>query len=109
MSVAYCTIAVAMSATVHPGPEVNYDPAVVSRSTTERLMGIFNAMTTVFFAYGGHNGEARCTCRTHALALCTLSDKLRHCLLPSLLLQLLWRSRRRSRLTAKPYGAACQP
>ena len=55
MSVAYCTIAVAMSATVKPGSEVSYNPAAVDRSNTARLMGIFNAMTTVFFAYGGHN------------------------------------------------------
>jgi len=54
MSMAYCTIAVAMSATVHP-TNVNYNPANVQRSTLERCMGIFNAMTTIFFAYGGHN------------------------------------------------------
>jgi hypothetical protein len=35
--------------------QVNYNPAAVDRSNTARLMGIFNAMTTVFFAYGGHN------------------------------------------------------
>lgn len=56
MSVAYCTIAVVMSATVNPASHnVSYDPATVERSTTARVMGIFNAMTTVFFAYGGHN------------------------------------------------------
>jgi hypothetical protein len=55
MSVCYCAIAVGMSASVKPGPEVSYDPATVDRSQTDRLMGIFNAMTTVFFAYGGHN------------------------------------------------------
>lgn len=55
MSAAYCTIAVVMSAAVKPGPEVNYNPAVVARSPIERVMGIFNALTTVLFAYGGHN------------------------------------------------------
>lgn len=52
MSLAYCTIAVVMSATGHPGSSVNYTPAAVPRTTTERLMGIFNALTTIFFAYG---------------------------------------------------------
>jgi hypothetical protein len=55
MSAAYCTIAVVMSAAVKPGPEVNYNPAAVARSPIERVMGIFNALTTVLFAYGGHN------------------------------------------------------
>jgi hypothetical protein len=55
MSAAYCIIAIVMSATVRPGPSVNYNPAAVHRSPVERVMGIFNAMTTVFFAYGGHN------------------------------------------------------
>lgn len=55
MSAAYCIIAVAMSATVKPGPEVQYNPAAVPRSGLTRAMGIFNAMTTIFFAYGGHN------------------------------------------------------
>jgi hypothetical protein len=35
--------------------QINYSPAAVPRAPVERLMGIFNAMTTVFFAYGGHN------------------------------------------------------
>jgi hypothetical protein len=55
MSAAYCIIAMAMSATVRPGPEVNYNPAAAHRSPVERVMGIFNALTTVLFAYGGHN------------------------------------------------------
>lgn len=55
MSAAYCCIAIVMSGTVHPGPDVNYSPAAVQSSPVERIMGVFNAMTTVFFAYGGHN------------------------------------------------------
>lgn len=55
MSAVYCTIAIVMSGTVRPGPDVNYLPAAVARSPIERVMGVFNAMTTVFFAYGGHN------------------------------------------------------
>jgi hypothetical protein len=55
MSAAYCIIAVAMCATIKPGPNVNYDPTQMPISTLARVMGIFNAMTTVFFAYGGHN------------------------------------------------------
>lgn len=55
MSAAYCIIAVGMCATIRPGPNVNYDPAKMPISTLARVMGIFNAMTTVFFAYGGHN------------------------------------------------------
>lgn len=55
MSAAYCTIAIVMSATVRPGADVNYSPAAVQRTPIERIMGIFNALTTVFFAYGGHN------------------------------------------------------
>lgn len=35
--------------------QVNYNPAAVPRSSIANIMGIFNAMTTIFFAYGGHN------------------------------------------------------
>eukprot|EP00882_Tetradesmus_deserticola_P000139 GHRQ01000155.1.p1 GENE.GHRQ01000155.1~~GHRQ01000155.1.p1 ORF type:complete len:391 (+),score=123.08 GHRQ01000155.1:506-1678(+) len=56
MSVAYCIIAVAMSARVHPDKAtMNYAPELVERTPIERTMGIFNAITTVLFAYGGHN------------------------------------------------------
>ncbi|KAF8067258.1 acyl-protein thioesterase 1 [Scenedesmus sp. PABB004] len=56
VSLGYCTIAVAMSATVNPPRgSVNYDPAAVPRSDLSRVMGIFNAITSVLFAYGGHN------------------------------------------------------
>jgi hypothetical protein len=55
MSAAYCAIAVVMCATVRPGLNVNYNPAAVPRTPLERAMGIFNALTTVLFAYGGHN------------------------------------------------------
>jgi amino acid permease len=56
MSVSYCTIAVAMCGTVRPAPgTVNYDPANVPRTGIERAMGIFNALTSILFAYGGHN------------------------------------------------------
>lgn len=54
MSAAYCIIAIVMSAKVHP-TNVSYNPAAVSRTPIERVMGIFNAMTTIFFTYGGHN------------------------------------------------------
>eukprot|EP00878_Enallax_costatus_P027683 GHUV01029826.1.p1 GENE.GHUV01029826.1~~GHUV01029826.1.p1 ORF type:complete len:253 (+),score=58.01 GHUV01029826.1:364-1122(+) len=52
MSLAYCTIAVAMSATVNPGTSVNYSPALVHKAPVKRVMDVFNALTTVFFAYG---------------------------------------------------------
>ena len=52
MSIGYCTIAVAMAATVRPGPEVQYDPGTVPRGQLERIMGVFNALTTILFAYG---------------------------------------------------------
>lgn len=55
MSAAYCLIAVVMCATIKHTEPVNYNPAAVDRSTVARIMGIFNAMTTIFFAYGGHN------------------------------------------------------
>jgi len=55
MSASYCLIAIVMSATVRPGPDINYSPAAVQRTPLERVMGVFNAMTTVLFAYGGHN------------------------------------------------------
>uniref|UniRef100_A0A383VWF1 Amino acid transporter transmembrane domain-containing protein n=1 Tax=Tetradesmus obliquus TaxID=3088 RepID=A0A383VWF1_TETOB len=56
MSVAYCVIAIVMSARVHPAKgTVNYAPEAVERTPIERTMGIFNALTTVLFAYGGHN------------------------------------------------------
>jgi hypothetical protein len=53
MSVAYCTIAVAMSGTVKPAAgSVNYDTLAIERSGFERTMGIFNALTSILFAYG---------------------------------------------------------
>jgi hypothetical protein len=52
MSMAYCIIAFAMSASVKPEPSVNYVPAAVPRSTVDRVMGIFNALTSILFAYG---------------------------------------------------------
>jgi hypothetical protein len=53
MSVAYCTIAVAMSGTVQPPHgSVNYEPLAFERSGLERTMGIFNALTSILFAYG---------------------------------------------------------
>lgn len=55
MSAAYCIIAIAMSASVKHTTPVNYNPAAIPRSTIKNVMGIFNAMTTIFFAYGGHN------------------------------------------------------
>jgi len=53
MSMAYCLIAFIMSATVKPGPTTNYIPAAVERSTIDKVMGIFNALTSILFAYGG--------------------------------------------------------
>jgi hypothetical protein len=42
-----------MSLRVRPDKgTVNYDPSMVERSGIERAMGIFNAVTTVLFAYG---------------------------------------------------------
>jgi hypothetical protein len=42
-----------MSARIHPAKgTVNYDPGMVERSGIQRTMGIFNALTTVLFAYG---------------------------------------------------------
>jgi hypothetical protein len=42
-----------MSARIHPAKgSVNYDPGMVERSGIQRTMGIFNALTTVLFAYG---------------------------------------------------------
>lgn len=56
MSMAYCTIAVAMAASIKPAPgSVNYDPMSVDRTPMERTMGVFNALTSILFAYGGHN------------------------------------------------------
>lgn len=54
MSASYCIIAVAMCATVKPSG-VNYNPQAVGRSQIASVMGTFNALTTVLFAYGGHN------------------------------------------------------
>jgi hypothetical protein len=55
MSAAYCLIATVASATVKPAPDVNYSPANIVETPVERAMGVFNALTTVLFAYGGHN------------------------------------------------------
>lgn len=53
MSISYCTIAVAMSGTVrNPPGSINYDPALVPRAPLDRIMGIFNALTSILFAYG---------------------------------------------------------
>jgi hypothetical protein len=42
-----------MSARIHPEKgSVNYAPEVVERTPVARAMGIFNALTTVLFAYG---------------------------------------------------------
>jgi hypothetical protein len=42
-----------MSARIHPAKgTVNYAPEMVPRTPIERTMGIFNALTTVLFAYG---------------------------------------------------------
>jgi hypothetical protein len=58
MSVAYCTIAVAMSGTVQPpAGSVNYEPMAVPRTGLERWMGIFNALTSILFAYGERTVE----------------------------------------------------
>jgi hypothetical protein len=58
MSMAYCIIAFAMSASVKPEPSVNYVPAAVPRSTLDRVMGIFNALTSILFAYGEQPSRA---------------------------------------------------
>eukprot|EP00878_Enallax_costatus_P029335 GHUV01031796.1.p1 GENE.GHUV01031796.1~~GHUV01031796.1.p1 ORF type:complete len:451 (-),score=96.99 GHUV01031796.1:132-1373(-) len=56
MSMSYCTIAVAMSGTIRHTPgSVNYDPAQTDKAPLDRCMGIFNALTSILFAYGGHN------------------------------------------------------
>ncbi len=52
MSVTYSTIAVVMSATVHRSPDINYNPSAVQQPILHKVMGIFNALTTIFFAYG---------------------------------------------------------
>lgn len=79
MSAAYCLIAVAMSASVKHTTPVNYDPAQVERSTIARIMGIFNAMTTVFFAYGGHNValEIQATLRINERQISTVKPMMR--------------------------------
>lgn len=79
MSAAYCLIAVAMSASVKHTTPVNYDPAQVERSTMARIMGIFNAMTTVFFAYGGHNValEIQATLRINERQISTVKPMMR--------------------------------
>jgi len=73
MSVAYCTIAVVMSATVHP-TGVNYSPANVERSSTDRLMGIFNAMTTVSSRLPAHDaiGGPNHHCGSANMASCQI-------------------------------------
>jgi hypothetical protein len=48
-----CAAVQVMSLRVRPDKgSVNYDPAMVDRSPLDRTMGIFNAITTVLFAYG---------------------------------------------------------
>jgi hypothetical protein len=69
MSLAYCSIAIAMSATVQPAG-VSYSPTAGQRSSTAHVMGVFNALTTVFFAYG--EASSRHSCRTCVLLLLLL-------------------------------------
>jgi amino acid permease len=56
MSVCYCSIATILAAMHRPGPETptNYTPGH-GLSATEHTFGVFNAITTMLFAYGGHN------------------------------------------------------
>ena len=51
MSIGYCTIAAVMCFTSKPGADVSYDPSH-GRSTADMVFGVFNALTTVLFAYG---------------------------------------------------------
>jgi hypothetical protein len=63
MSVAYCTIAVAMCGTVQPpAGSVNYSTMAIERTSFERTMGIFNALTSILFAYGESYKPWLCVC-----------------------------------------------
>ena len=54
MSMGYCGIATVLSAMHKPGPEVSYTPGQ-GLSNMAYIMAVFNAVTTMLFAYGGHN------------------------------------------------------
>ena len=55
MSATYCSIAVALSLMATPPPDVDYAPLANSTSRAGAVFDVFNALTTVLFAYGGHN------------------------------------------------------
>ena len=54
MSIGYSVIAIVMCFLVKPDASVIYDPAA-NKTPMEVTFGIFNALTTVLFAYSGHN------------------------------------------------------
>eukprot|EP00882_Tetradesmus_deserticola_P022414 GHRQ01024318.1.p1 GENE.GHRQ01024318.1~~GHRQ01024318.1.p1 ORF type:complete len:288 (-),score=46.80 GHRQ01024318.1:497-1360(-) len=81
MSVAYCIIAVAMSARVHPDKAtMNYAPELVERTPIERTMGIFNAITTVLFAYGEAGHQPLVLLEVSRLAWCLIPVTNNRCL-----------------------------
>ena len=54
MSLCYCGIATVVSGLHKPTPEVSYQ-AGLGETPVDFTFGVFNAITTMLFAYGGHN------------------------------------------------------
>jgi len=53
MSISYSTIAIGVSAHAGRQPGAEYNPDGFTKA--EGIFGIFNALGTIAFAYGGHN------------------------------------------------------
>jgi hypothetical protein len=54
MSICYCMIATGLAAAYKPAGPVDYAP-VHDTPVTQRVFDVFAAITTMLFAYGGHN------------------------------------------------------
>jgi amino acid permease len=54
MSAGYCTIAVVLAATAKVPADVVYTP-MIALSPIQKVFAMFNALSTIMFAYGGHN------------------------------------------------------
>lgn len=57
MSAGYCTIAVGLSAATKRDPNISYEP-LQGVSGAESVFTVFNALSTIMFAYGGESSSS---------------------------------------------------
>ncbi len=55
MSGFYSIMGTVLAGVYPDAPNVNYQPQDVGRTTAQTFFGVFNALSTVAFAFGGHN------------------------------------------------------